>query len=209
MPLNGLMSRCVFFALILFLTRVPGVYAEQHARALETDRSFLEQQSPTAPAASDWDTLSSHSSGVSTETDESTWRLDPLPRLRSALQVTQTTWFDIRLGTWPSGIDWTNAVINTHLISVVGTLSKALLRLKLGRDGAGNSSNGATERELENEIGRIFDHNVSSHSYVHVLFPLSAHIHCCKFSYFITTAHAATYRSAFSTNFLSLPTPRS
>lgn len=179
MPLHGLTSRCVLFALILFLTRVPGVYAEQHARALETDRPFLEQQSPTAPAACDCDTLSSHSSGVSTDTDERTWQLDALPRLRSALQVMQTTWFDIRLGTWPSGIDWTNAVIDTHLISVVGTLSKALLRLRLDGNGTGTGSIAASERELEDEIEWYFDHTVSSHLYRYTFSFLVGSSHLC------------------------------
>ena len=52
--------------------------------------------------------------------------LDPLGELQAALDVMQNTWFEVWVGTWPSAIDWTAAVMNTHLVSSLSTLSKAL-----------------------------------------------------------------------------------
>jgi hypothetical protein len=39
---------------------------------------------------------------------------DTLDALRDALSVMQTTWFEVWVGSWPTAIDWTRAVIDTQ-----------------------------------------------------------------------------------------------
>lgn len=52
--------------------------------------------------------------------------LDSLRELRDAMDVMQSTWFELWVGAWPTSIDWTGAVINTHLVASLKTLSDAL-----------------------------------------------------------------------------------
>ncbi|KAH0163631.1 Six-hairpin glycosidase, partial [Aureobasidium melanogenum] len=42
-----------------------------------------------------------------------------------ALDVMQSHYFELWIGTWPSAIDWTGAVINTALSSTLGTIARA------------------------------------------------------------------------------------
>lgn len=42
-----------------------------------------------------------------------------------ALDVMQSHYFELWIGTWPSAIDWTGAVINTALSSALGTIAQA------------------------------------------------------------------------------------
>lgn len=83
---------------------------------------------------------------------------DPLEDLRRALDVMQSTWFEVSVGTWPAGIDWTRAVINTHLVSTVGSLSKALLRPR------GQETLHYEAKEIEDDINLYFTQNVSLYS---------------------------------------------
>lgn len=80
---------------------------------------------------------------------------DPLGELRDALDVMQTTWFKVRLGTWPTAIDWTRAVLDTLLVSSLSTLSK-LASNHSQSAGASVDSGG-----LDNEINKYFTQNVS------------------------------------------------
>lgn len=75
---------------------------------------------------------------------------DPLGALQDALEVMQSSWYELWLGTWPSAIDWTAAVIDTHLVSSLSTLSKALK----SEEGRGRY------REVENDLNRYFCQNV-------------------------------------------------
>ncbi|KAF2723528.1 glycoside hydrolase family 76 protein, partial [Polychaeton citri CBS 116435] len=77
---------------------------------------------------------------------------DTLSNLRSALDVMQSSWFEVWLGTWPTAIDWTAAVINTHLVSSLATLSKANGDSPVER---------VNESGVDNEINRYFTHNVA------------------------------------------------
>ena len=72
---------------------------------------------------------------------------DPLDELRKALDVMQSTWFKVWVGTWPTAIDWTRAVLDAYLVSALSSLSKAL-----------HSSQ--QQREVENEINLYFSQNV-------------------------------------------------
>lgn len=76
--------------------------------------------------------------------------LDSLQALRDAVEVMQGNWFELWIGTWPTAIDWTAAVIDTHLVASLNTLSKAL-----------NSTDTVGEpREVENELSHYFSQNV-------------------------------------------------
>lgn len=80
---------------------------------------------------------------------------DPLEEFRYALDVMQTTWFEVRLGTWPTAIDWTRAVLDTHLVSSLATLAKIA-----GHHGR-HRSYAINAEEAENEINKYFTQNVS------------------------------------------------
>ena len=84
---------------------------------------------------------------------------DPLESLREALEVMQSTWFQVWVGTWPTAIDWTRAVTNTHLVAATGSLSKALDT----PTGLWHASweTIADAEEIENEINQYFSQNVS------------------------------------------------
>lgn len=50
-----------------------------------------------------------------------------LDELRSLLATMQMYYFEDWLGTWPSAIDWTAAVLNTHLLAAVTSISSSLV----------------------------------------------------------------------------------
>ncbi|KAK3726142.1 hypothetical protein LTR37_000290 [Vermiconidia calcicola] len=74
--------------------------------------------------------------------------VDPLDELRKALEIMQNTWFKVWIGTWPTAIDWTRAVLDTYLVSALSSLSKAL-------------PSSQQQREIENEINLYFSQNVA------------------------------------------------
>jgi hypothetical protein len=49
---------------------------------------------------------------------------DILSSYTSSLSVLQDSFFSFALGNWPSGIDWTTAVLGTHLAAASGTLAQ-------------------------------------------------------------------------------------
>ena len=52
-------------------------------------------------------------------------RRDTLPALMSALSVLQSHFFELWQGTWPHAIDWTAAVMGTHLSSTLSLLTRS------------------------------------------------------------------------------------
>ena len=50
-------------------------------------------------------------------------KTDTLPTLLNALDVLQSSYFEVWQGNWPTGIDWTKAVIGTYLSSALLTIS--------------------------------------------------------------------------------------
>ena len=80
---------------------------------------------------------------------------DPLDDLRAALDVMQSTWFQIWIGTWPSAIDWTRAVLDTYVVSAVSTLSKALQMSQSVPQTCPYETH-----EFDNEINQYFAQNV-------------------------------------------------
>ncbi|KIX07966.1 uncharacterized protein Z518_02620 [Rhinocladiella mackenziei CBS 650.93] len=58
-----------------------------------------------------------------------TWRSGMPPILRDmldALEVMQDTYFDIFTGTWPDAIDWTSAVMGTHVSATLASIVSSL-----------------------------------------------------------------------------------
>jgi hypothetical protein len=83
------------------------------------------------------------------------YAFNPLEELRHALDVMQTTWFQVWVGTWPTAIDWTRAVLDTYLVSSLSTLGKVV---KSNGQFAGDN---VDLGELDNEINKYFTQNVS------------------------------------------------
>ncbi|WPG98831.1 glycoside hydrolase family 76 protein, protein [Acrodontium crateriforme] len=79
--------------------------------------TFHDKQTILAPEAGEESGIASIRNGV---------QLDSLRELRDAMDVMQSTWFELWVGAWPTAIDWTGAVINTHLTASLTTLSDAL-----------------------------------------------------------------------------------
>ena len=130
----------------------------EDAAIVQADHFELEgsQLTPETPSPSPPPQVSRHRM---TPHDWASWSatFDPLDELRTALHVMQSTWFQLWVGTWPTAIDWTAAVIDTYLVSALSTLSRALDNLgHVPQDG------GADPREIENELNLLFAQNVSA-----------------------------------------------
>ncbi|RYO87604.1 hypothetical protein DL762_004148 [Monosporascus cannonballus] len=61
---------------------------------------------------------------------------DVLGEMLGAMNILQDEFYELWLGTWPSGIDWTRAVLGTHVSGGIRTLSESLASMKLDKDGA-------------------------------------------------------------------------
>jgi hypothetical protein len=66
--------------------------------------------------------------------NEFTNKTHTLPTLLNALDVLQTSYFEIWQGNWPTGIDWTKAVIGTYLSSALLTISTSFDFLSSAKD---------------------------------------------------------------------------
>ncbi|KAK4959666.1 hypothetical protein LTR66_012990 [Elasticomyces elasticus] len=81
----------------------------------------------------------------------------PLSELQDALEVMQSRFFEVWVGTWPTSIDWTGAVINTYLSATLTTLSSSLeTALRHARHGEADQT-----VRIENEINRYFSQSVA------------------------------------------------
>ncbi|KAF2200995.1 Six-hairpin glycosidase [Delitschia confertaspora ATCC 74209] len=86
--------------------------------------------------------------------------INPLSELRSALSTLQTQYFTIWLGKWPSSIDWTAAVINTHLSAALHTLSSSVSYFI--PEAFGTTKTMVDEALMvENEINKYFSQSVT------------------------------------------------
>lgn len=74
-----------------------------------------------------------------------------LDALLEAMDVMQTKYFDITTGTWPSSIDWTAAVMGTHISSTLSTLVTSI-------DSNPTSATCAETIAWDNLISRYFSH---------------------------------------------------
>ncbi|PGH00752.1 hypothetical protein GX51_05633 [Blastomyces parvus] len=78
---------------------------------------------------------------------------DTLKKLLNALDVMQSSYFEIWQGTWPSSIDWTAAVLATHVSATLSSLSINLDKL-LDRDQS--AAAGGSALAYENLINSYF-----------------------------------------------------
>lgn len=86
-----------------------------------------------------------------------------LAEMRQALNVMQSSWFELWLGTWPTAIDWTAAVLNTHLIVSLHTISKATADESPWHEAVGVAGNELRTQEIENELNLFFSQTIAYH----------------------------------------------
>ncbi|EGE84508.1 glycosyl hydrolase [Blastomyces dermatitidis ATCC 18188] len=77
---------------------------------------------------------------------------DTLKKLLNALEVMQSSYFELWQGTWPSSIDWTAAVLATHVSATLSSLSINLDNL----DGDQLAAAGGSTLAYENLINSYF-----------------------------------------------------
>jgi hypothetical protein len=84
--------------------------------------------------------------------------IDTLPALVMALDVMQEQYFEVWQGIWPTGIDWTSAVLGTQISAALSTLSTSFAYT------ATTVSNiSPAEKAHENMINRYFSQLVASY----------------------------------------------
>ncbi|KAK4186479.1 family 76 putative glycoside hydrolase [Podospora australis] len=69
--------------------------------------------------------------------------------LVEAMEDMQKCWFEHSAGTWPTGIDWTRAVMGAHLAATLRVISKDY------------TQHGPYDGNIDNVIGRYFGHLIS------------------------------------------------
>ncbi|KAF4556051.1 Hypothetical protein D9617_2g060180 [Elsinoe fawcettii] len=76
-----------------------------------------------------------------------------LQNIQDALRVLQDTWFQLWVGTWPTAIDWTAAVVNTYVTTTLMSMSKDLYESP--------ASTSTKTALLQSDIDRYFAHNTA------------------------------------------------
>ncbi|KAL4890817.1 hypothetical protein BDV59DRAFT_77912 [Aspergillus ambiguus] len=118
--------------------------------SLQQTQVSLDDEPATAP-----EELPSDSSLESENPDDSTVR-----DLLDALNVMQDEYFELWQGTWPTSIDWTAAVLGTHVSATLSSLSSSfddvLSSDVLQKTGQGSSDIGQRFLAFENLINRYF-----------------------------------------------------
>ena len=84
-----------------------------------------------------------------------------LEDLYDALETLQTRFFEVWLGTWPDAIDWTGAVIGTHLSDGLISLTKSLDYLLPPIDSPSSGKASIRAQAVENEINKYFSQSVA------------------------------------------------
>ncbi|CAI6334894.1 unnamed protein product [Periconia digitata] len=84
---------------------------------------------------------------------------EALHDLHAAIEVMQTEYFSLWLGEWTKAIDWTGAVINTHFIAALSSLSNSLA-YTFPRTPNETSYPDSEAQRLENEINKYFTHSI-------------------------------------------------
>ncbi len=151
-------SRLALYILIcwLYVTPATGLSGEQQPLADASDEhktggadplpAFAETELPADAKSED---LCQSVPGVLAET---------LNDLSNALGTMQSRYFQLWLGTWPEAIDWTAAVMGTHLSASIYTMAKSAEE----PFSTANQGNGLAEAEaLENEMNRYFSQAVA------------------------------------------------
>jgi hypothetical protein len=84
--------------------------------------------------------------------------IDTLPALIMALDVMQEEYFEVWQGIWPTGIDWTSAVLGTQISAALSTLSRSF-----AYTATSESNISLAEKAHENMINRYFSQLVASY----------------------------------------------
>lgn len=85
-------------------------------------------------------------------------RIDTLSAMTNALDVMQEEYFEVWQGIWPTGIDWTSAVLGTHISAALSTLSTSLDYVVISE-----LALSPAEKAHENLINRYFSQLVASY----------------------------------------------
>ncbi|PTB37844.1 uncharacterized protein TrAFT101_005280 [Trichoderma asperellum] len=132
------------FAFLPLVIGAPGLYKQEYCSVAVTDctncRPSPDNFLPTA---------------VNTSTSDHAGT-DILEGAFSALAVLQNEYYQIGRNTWPSAIDWTAAVTETVVCSVISTLTRSLDSLLLG-------TNPAIREAHENLISTVYDQVIGYH----------------------------------------------
>jgi hypothetical protein len=132
--------------------RRPQVYPQQEQKSLES----VEAQPYTLVS-----TLERQLRPVNAEgdaqlpfVDDSSRPYNTLPMLLDALEVMQSHFFELWQGTWPRAIDWTAAVMGTHVSATLSTFTKSLDYTVPYTTAAGADALNAEAQAHENFINR-------------------------------------------------------
>jgi len=105
-----------------------------------------------------------HNDGTATQptamahSDNPRKNIDTLPALIMALDVMQEEYFEVWQGIWPTGIDWTSAVLGTQISAALSALSKSF-----AYTATAESNISSAEKTHENIINRYFSQLVASY----------------------------------------------
>jgi hypothetical protein len=90
-------------------------------------------------------------------TEPLTWSspLETQQHLLSALRAMQDEYFVLWMGTWPTSIDWTAAVLGTHVAATLSSFTSSARGL------GANQSQGASFAALENTVNYFFSHTAT------------------------------------------------
>ncbi|KAJ4299533.1 hypothetical protein N0V90_004779 [Kalmusia sp. IMI 367209] len=83
-----------------------------------------------------------------------------LQNLHAALSVMQNQYFSLWLGQWTTAIDWTAAVIGTHVAATLGTLSRSLSYTMPGTFDKSRKLD-VEAQMVESEINKYFGHLIT------------------------------------------------
>ncbi|KAJ5774309.1 hypothetical protein N7457_009205 [Penicillium paradoxum] len=148
-PLGLSPSRSLYSILILcFLAVSTGVNA-----LVDTSQEVLEVASSSSvlDASSNETSFGNTVSNPEEPTHEP--MLDTLQELIDALQVMQDKYFVLWQGTWPTSIDWTAAVLGTHVSAALSSLTSGPLDLP-----DTDELQGLSFFTLENTVNQFFSH---------------------------------------------------
>ncbi|OCL02226.1 glycoside hydrolase family 76 protein, partial [Glonium stellatum] len=150
-----LFALCAFFLLVAEASHVDSSLLQQHAGTpLRAPGDFQpDTQNPFNP--------------TTPQSGEQPHPFDPplnsLEELHHALETMQSDYFEIWLGKWPAAIDWTAAVMSTHVSAALYTLTRSLSYIMPGTlakdtpDMQKKSSELELEgQRIENEINKYF-----------------------------------------------------
>lgn len=132
------------FAFLPVVIGAPGLYKQEYCSVVATDYTNC-RPSPDNFLPTAINTSASDHAGT-----------DILEGAFSALAVLQNEYYQIGRNTWPSTIDWTAAVTETVVCSILSTLTRSLDSLLLG-------TNPAIREAHENLISTVYDQVIGYH----------------------------------------------